>query len=512
MDTPLHILCIALSVDMETNCREMIRSEGYSFEHVAAGAIVSVPQALSSRRWDAIFCNYHLGESDCLPLLKDLREKGFHGALIVLSPESGEERAVQAIKAGADEFLSPERWKILGTVVQREIAGAASREQRERLRQEKERKSRVEAFARIARHIAHDFNNLITVLLGNLTLLRSTPFLHAEGETYVLPVEKACRRAGTLTQNLFAISRGIGLQAEPFSLQDIIRELSQSEFIKAPWVLSVDVPQKEMEIVADRKQILVVLRQLLTNAVQSMPNGGKILLVARIHEITHDCSLPLAPGSYVQVEIIDEGTGISPETAGRIFEPFFSTKRDAEGLGLCLANTILQKHGGHLTFDSTPGSGTRFSFLIPTLQVARTHQTGQKISPSNTNRILVMDDESSIRDLLGMALREIGYDVALAGDGEEAIRLSRQAQQDKHPFFVAILDLSIPGGMGGSETLRELRALDPSIRAIVSSGYADHLILDEFRKEGFDGAIGKPYDLDEMFRLIEQVKETPHRN
>jgi CheY-like chemotaxis protein len=242
------------------------------------------------------------------------------------------------------------------------------------------------------------------------------------------------------------------------------------------------------------------------NAKEAMPHGGT--LVVRAHNLTlgPEQRVPLAAGRYVQIAIQDQGPGISTQDLPNIFDPFFTTKPRGSGLGLTTSYAIVKKHGGYLAAESEPGRGSTFSIYLPAstspvaAQTSRIH--GHAVAEGN---ILFMDDEAAIRDAAGALLTHAGWTVACVSDGREAVERYRQALSEATPYDVVILDLTVPGAMGGQEAIRHLLALDPRVSAIVSSGYSDDPVVSEFRVYGFVGCLTKPYDPNDLIDLVSRV-------
>jgi CheY-like chemotaxis protein len=235
-----------------------------------------------------------------------------------------------------------------------------------------------------------------------------------------------------------------------------------------------------------------------------MLEGG--VIEVRAENVTADASLPLSPGNYIRISVRDRGGGISPDILPRIFDPYFTTKETGSGLGLATAYAIVTKHQGHIGVESEVGSGTTVSIYLPASeQRPEDLPAGPQVPIAGSGRILVMDDEGAIRKLLAKTLERWGYEVECAGDGVEAIALYERAKASGRGFAVVVLDLTVPGGMGGSEAAIKLRAMDPSVRIILSSGYSDDSTISEFRKHGFDAVLLKPWTAAELTRTLEKV-------
>jgi CheY-like chemotaxis protein len=258
--------------------------------------------------------------------------------------------------------------------------------------------------------------------------------------------------------------------------------------------------------VADPGQIRQVFQNLLINAIQAMPAGGTIKINAVNSHLDALNDLSLHSGNYVKIAIQDQGIGIPPEYLHKIFDPYFTTKQAGSGLGLATTYSIIKSHEGHISVKSKLGKGTTFQIYLPASaqtasgQLADDHQVA-----TGKGNILVMDDEEMVRDVIGLILDNLGYKANLAKDGKEAVKKFTEAQGNGDRIDLVILDLTVPGGMGGKECLQQLRLLDPNIKAIVSSGYSDDPVMADFKKYGFNGVIAKPYNVADLSKLLHEL-------
>jgi CheY-like chemotaxis protein len=256
----------------------------------------------------------------------------------------------------------------------------------------------------------------------------------------------------------------------------------------------------------DRGQFSQVIGNLAINAQQAMPEGGEISISAENVSVAPGSSLPLQSGNYVRVSVEDMGHGIRPEHLPKVFDPYFTTKQKGSGLGLATSYSIVNRHGGHIAVQSEFGRGTTFHVYLPASEKRkRAEKKADEVRPTIAGRILVMDDEPSIRRLASKMLRSFGHEVEQAADGKEALELYDQARQSGRPFDVVLMDLTIPGGMGGREAVKRLLEMDPGARAVVSSGYANTPLIADFEKYGFKSYLPKPYQLKQMKAVISDV-------
>jgi PAS domain S-box-containing protein len=372
----------------------------------------------------------------------------------------------------------------------------------QRREEEIQRAQRLESLGLLAGGIAHDFNNILTGILGNATLAAT----YAAGEPRLArpleEVEKAALRAGALTRQLLTFSRGGAPVKAVFNLGALLREAGEFALHGSPIALEFSIPADLWWVEADEGQIGQVLNNLVVNAVQAMPGAGTITVAAE-NLLVAPGDQPLAPGRHVRVTVADTGCGIAPAALARIFDPYFTTKPSGTGLGLATSYSIVQRHGGRFDVVSTPGSGSAFSFTLPA--VARREEARDAAAApvrGGRGRVLVMDDEQIIRDLAREALAALGYDPLCVCTGEEAVRAYREARDAGAPFATVIMDLTIPGGMGGKEAVRVLRGLDPGVRAVVSSGYSNDPVMANYREFGFAAALAKPFRVEDLAAVV----------
>jgi CheY-like chemotaxis protein len=255
---------------------------------------------------------------------------------------------------------------------------------------------------------------------------------------------------------------------------------------------------------ADQGQLSQALNNIILNSTQSMPDGGSVKISSENIEVTQGAPLPLRPGRYVKTTIEDQGFGIPVKLLSKVFDPFFTTKQKASGLGLAVTYSIIKKHQGHIGIDSQTGVGTLVHVYLPASKEERAGKEKDMIC-TGSGRILVMDDEELVRDVSSEMLKVLGYEAEFATEGQEAVDCYKAAMDEGRPFDLVILDLTVPGGMGGKETMQKLLELDPGVRAIVSSGYSKDMILAEYKKFGFSGVIAKPYRVSEFSKAVKDA-------
>ncbi len=374
--------------------------------------------------------------------------------------------------------------------------------------------SKLESIGVLAGGIAHDFNNLLTGITASVSLAIAHEQRGRPVGDRLRTAMAACERAKRLTHQLLTFSRGGKPVRQPVALEALVNESASFAMQGSRSRLELLVEDDLWAIEADAGQVAQAVQNLVINADQAMPDGGvvRVQLANKTLEPQRRLDAPGAvPGRYVVVTVTDTGAGIPPDVLGRIFDPFFTTKPTGTGLGLATVYSIARRHGGAVTASSTPGAGARFDLYLPA-GLADVSQPAPPPEPrattlrGGTGRVLVMDDEPQVRQLLGEALLTLGYEPRLVADGADAIAMWRDARRRGEPFDVLVMDLTVPGGMGGAEAVRQIRLEDPEVRAIVSSGYSNDPIVANPGASGFAGVLRKPWELVDLDAVLVNVR------
>jgi PAS domain S-box-containing protein len=370
---------------------------------------------------------------------------------------------------------------------------------------ELQRMQKLESLGLLAGGIAHDFNNLLTGILGNVTLARMESGSNTDTADILHEAERACIRASQLTQQLLTFSKGGAPIKRVRKVGDLVRDTVRFTLRGSNVRAEFTIPDDLWSADIDEGQISQVFNNITINADQAMPHGGALTVSAENVRIEPK-TLPVSPGPYIKISIRDQGIGIPEHHLPSVFDPYFTTKQKGSGLGLATSYSIIRQHGGLITVESRVNVGSVFHIYLPASDVPVVEEhVKDKSTPAGHGRVLIMDDEETIRQVADRLLRYLGYEVSSAADGKEAIEMYRQAMDEGRPFDVVITDLTIPGGMGGKEAIERLREIDPHVKGIVSSGYSSDPIMANYQDFGFRAVVTKPYDLSELGRTVQET-------
>ena len=382
--------------------------------------------------------------------------------------------------------------------------------------------------------MAHDFDQILTNVVGNLTIAKNLNGPHNAIAIRLNEIERSLQRARDLIEQMFSMSPG---QAKPKvritleqALEEPVASVLRGTMVRAEYLF----PRKLPELEVDTEAFAHTIRNIVTNSVQAM-DKGVIRFTAEVitqEQLSNRPDLPLKSDEYICLRIQDQGHGIAEKALSRIFEPYFTTRKGSQGLGLSRALSSIQRMGGTILVDSTPGVGTIVSIYIPTAKSApapsdptasgavqlptridsASMRTGTVSLPKVGNqkkRILLMDDEQMILDIVSRMLGHLGYDVTTCTDGSQAIAAFTKAKSHSEAFDVVMMDLVIPNGVGGEDAVKTIKKIDPAAKVIASSGHLDHPVMTDHNKFGFNAVLEKPYKLEKLQQVIEAVINSP---
>ncbi len=380
-----------------------------------------------------------------------------------------------------------------------------------RMEEERRRMEKLEAVGLLAGGIAHDSNNLLTAVMGNIALARLQLPAEHEAQKLLAEAERASLRTRDLTRQLLTFAKGGEPIRELATIADLLHDITRFILRGSSVRPAITIAPDLWPVEVDKGQFGQVVQNIVLNARQAMPAGGTFHLNAENITIAPPGQGNIPPGPYVRITFRDEGVGIPREHLSRIFDPYFTTKQEGSGLGLAVVHSIVRRHGGYITVDSVLGKGTTFTIYLPAkpaerapLEMARPTLA---VPEKYAGRILIMDDEVMVQELLKRYLSQLGFECEVVGDGRQMLERYQEARRAGRPFDLVIMDLTIPGGMGGKDAIVRLRQLDPWARAVVVSGYANDPIMARYAEYGFDGVVAKPFNLENLKAALLKVLE-----
>ncbi len=376
--------------------------------------------------------------------------------------------------------------------------------ERNRMEEEMLKSSKIESLGVFAGGIAHDFNNLLTAIIGNISLARLESKNASEIEELLKDAEKISLRARDLTRQLLTFSRGGAPVLSISCVKDLLEENVAFVLSGSNVKPSIETSPDLWNVEIDEGQISQVIHNFVLNAMQAMPSGGIVRIAAENASPEEIRRLPLDKRDYVKIIISDTGCGISRDNLARIFDPFFTTKVKGNGLGLAVCYSIINRHEGYIDVESSLGKGTTFRIFLPASKKKIDKEVKMAENTEfNGGRILLMDDEEMILRVGANMLEKLGLEVDCARDGLEAVEMCRSAK-NQNPYNLVIMDLTVPGGMGGKDAVEKIREFDSEIFVIVSSGYSNDPIMSDYTRYGFSGVIMKPYRMDDLIKMLHE--------
>jgi len=379
---------------------------------------------------------------------------------------------------------------------------------RKRLDEDLQKVEKIESIGVLAAGIAHDFNNILTAIIGNIILAKMS--IPKETETFevLADAEKASLRAKDLTKQLLTFSKGGAPVKNPTSIVDLLKETTEFALRGSNVKHEIIFDGISWKVNIDESQISQVINNLLINSCQAMPEGGKIDIKIENITLSNICQ-PLSPGKYVKISIRDYGLGIPRDIIKKIFDPYFTTKEEGNGLGLTTSYSIIKRHEGYIAVDSEPDLGTVFHIYLQAADsldnLNNRQKKEDKILPAFSGRIMIIDEDDEILEVTSNLLKNIGFETTPVKDEEEAIQLFKNAVNINCCFDIIIIDLKNKGSKGPVDLMSMFRELVPDIKIVIACGYSDDKIITDYHDYGFDGLVTKPFVLEDLVQTINEI-------
>ncbi len=510
MSTSLRVLIAEDSEDdAELLVRELLRG-GYDVDYRCVETAETFSAALISQEWDLILSDYTMPDFNGTQALSIVRGREFDTPFIFISGTNGEDRAVEAMKAGAQDYLIKDNIKRLVPVIERELRDARFRRERRHMETQLQQAQKMEAIGQLTGGIAHDFNNFLTVVIGSLDLLEGEIGSNAKAKAIAQQALAASLRGAELTHQLLAFARQQPLEPRVFDLNKFVSRTVEllrrtlGENIKIRTSLADNI----WLVKADPSQVECALANLAINARDAMPAGGQISIETGNVRLDADdlADHPeVGSGDFVMLTISDTGTGMSPEILSHVCEPFFTTKPRGTGLGLSMIYGFAKQSDGHLKISSQVGQGTTVRLFLPHAEGGKIMVTIPMVPEENPvpvgATILVVEDNFDVRNVIVDQLHALGHRVLEADSANAALKILEQGS----PIDLLFTDIVMPGGMSGTDLARETRKLRPEIRVLLSSGFAGGIgENDAYTDEALE-FLGKPYRKQDLARKINKV-------
>lgn len=445
---------------------------------------------------------------EMFPFLEETGEDQYLRAALEGEAQINRDRIYKAPRTGKEGFFDAYYLPIYATGG--EIIGGLNIindvTERKELEEERLKASKLESLGLLAGGLAHDFNNILTGILSYCAVAQ----MHVEEDSKAFQAlesaERACERATKLTDQLLTFARGGRPVKEVVSLATLVQESASFAVGGSSARCKFEIDRKAPAAEVDPGQISQVIHNIILNACQAMPDAGTIRVGVHNCEIDADNYPSLPPGNYLEIVVQDEGTGMSDTVLEKIFDPYYTTKEKGSGLGLATSYSIIKNHGGLIDVASELGVGTTFRIFVPATDAEPPQrQQDETTAIIGHAKILVLDDDEMIRESTRDILTLLGFEVVIAANGHEALELFDAARDQGRPFHIVMLDLTVPGGMGGKETIELLRQRDPHVKAIVASAYSEDPVMASYEAHGFDGRLVKPFPPQELSRVLQRV-------
>ncbi|MBN2442268.1 MAG: response regulator [Spirochaetales bacterium] len=391
--------------------------------------------------------------------------------------------------------------EIIGTVIT-----VRDNTEKQKIQKELIKAQKLASLSHIAGNIGHEFNNLLTVIIGNIELIKHTGTLDKTCAIDIEEAEIAARKAKDLAKQLLNFARKGDMEKHPVDLEKMLKDVVNSVMQTSVTRYELSLPADLWRVNADESQLSQVFFNVIKKTFSMFRESGKIAVIAQNEELKVQGNLPIDPGKYVKITIKEYGTSIPKEQLDQLFDPFFTAENDPSGIELAIAYSIVKKHGGYITADSRFEEGTSFYVYLPAITEVKIEQKKAPVKMyKGKRRVLIMDDQELVRIIAGKMLNHFGFDVEFARHGKEAIEVYSRELNANNPFSVVLMDLTVEYGMGAKETIPKLKEIDSDVKAIVSSGYLNDPIFFNYATYGFKGVIKKPYDLVELNKTVRDI-------
>lgn len=513
MKSPLQILHIEDNVTDAELIKELLSQEGISCNIVRVDSRQEFLDQLVAMNFDLILCDYNLPSFNGTSALELIRKQYPHIPFIFVSGTMGEERAIEAVKLGATDYVLKDRLDRLPSAIERALREVEEIKARQNLEQQLFHAQRMESIGTLAGGIAHDFNNILGIIMGHTTLLERLREQPDKFSASVQTILQAARRGAALVKQLMAFARKHEVSTEMIQVNDSVREAERLLAETVPKTITINLHLNEHlpPITIDATHLQQVLLNLCVNARDAMPTGGLLAITTRLTEgkLLRKKFFEATEKFYVAIDIADTGIGMDEQTQKRIFEPFYTTKEPGKGTGLGLAVVfgIVHTYNGFIDVVSAPGKGTIFSLFFPVRNAVEQREVqrleGVADVPGGNETILVIEDEDVLRDLLKFTLESKGYTIFTAKDGEEAVEIYQYHYAN---IALVIGDFQLPK-LNGGEVYKRLKKINADIKFILASGYLEPEQRDELINEGVQRIISKPYVPEEMLKIMREVLE-----
>ncbi len=516
MKSPLHILHLEDDPDDAALIQATLEAEGIICVTARVENRRDFVAALERGGIDLVLSDFALPAFNGLAATEIVRTKWPGLPVILLSGTMGEELAIDSLKSGATDYVLKERLGRLAPAVRRAMQEVDARAEYRRLEAQFIEAQKMEVIGQLASGVAHDFNNILMIMMGHNDLITSMLSLDSPLLKNTEQIRHASERAGALTRQLLVFSRKQTVQAVVLDLNDVVKDLDKMlrQLVDENIKMTI-VPGKEIaRVKADSGYVGQVLMNLVVNARDAMPNGGKLTIATR--NVTLDENYARAhtgaiPGDFVMLSVSDTGIGMTDEVKARLFEAFFTTKPKGKGTGLGLATcrTIVQQSGGHIGVYSEAGKGTTFKIYFP--RVEQPLPVAAKPIPTaplarGTETLLIVEDDPFVRHLACGVLQGQGYEVLAASNGEDGLHVVREHKGP--PIRLVVTDVIMPL-MGGKVMSEWLLTTHPNIKILFTSGYTDDAIAQHGVLEPSVAFLPKPYTPSILASKVREMLDAP---